>query len=156
MKAFVRFLVAAAMAFSALPALAAPLTYYNSPFDTPNSAVNSLITQINGANGIPTAASLQTGTDASNAVTLNGVKGTVTTESLTTAAGAVFTSTLTNSAITASSIVLVSVGLGSATTGSPALTTVTPAAGSAVIKIQNIHASAAFNGTLTHSFLVIN
>lgn len=35
-------------------------------------------------------------------------------------------------------------------------TTVTPAAGSAVIKIQNIHTSAAFNGALTYSFLVIN
>lgn len=148
--------LAAAAASLATAAFAGPLPYVNMPFDTPNAAINSVIATINGPNGIPTAATLQTATGSAGASTLNGTKGTVTTESLSTAAGAVFTETVTNSSIAANSIVLVSVGNGTNSAGSPALTTVVPAAGSAVIKIQNIHASAAFNGTLAISFLVVN
>ena len=36
----------------------------------------------------------------------------------------------------------------------PAVTTVTPAAGSLVIIVQNIHASAALNGTIKIAFVV--
>lgn len=144
------------VALIASPAFAGPLPYYNQPLDTPNSAANAVVSSINGASGVPTASVLQTGTDASNAVTLNATKGTVTTESLTTAAAATFTSTLTDSTITAASQVYVSVGLGTSTTGVPVLSTVAPAAGSVVIKILNAAASAAFNGTLTYSFLVVN
>lgn len=94
-------------------------------------------------------------TGASNAATLQGGDGIITTESLTTAAGATFTETLTNGSIAVGDLVQVTVGNGSNTGGTPALTTVTPAAGSVVIIVQNIHASAAFNGTLKIGFHVI-
>lgn len=95
-------------------------------------------------NGGPTVL----GTAVSNAVTAQGVRLNITTEALTTAAGATYTLTITDASISATSIVFVTVGLGSSTTGTPALTTVTPGAGSVVIIVQNIHATAALNGTL--------
>ena len=49
MKRFLVSVLALCLALVSMPAFAAPLTYYNSPLDTPNSAVNSLITQINGS-----------------------------------------------------------------------------------------------------------
>jgi hypothetical protein len=92
-------------------------------------------------------------TGAAGAATLNTSSGTITTESLTTAAGATFTLTLTNSYIAAADIVLVTVS--STGTGSPAVTEVTPAAGTCVVLIQNVHASAAFNAVLIVKFVVI-
>lgn len=147
-------LAAAVLAPLAGPAMAAPLAYQNSPFSTPQELANGVITAIN--TGMPTAAVNQTATGSAGAATLNGARGTVTTEALTTAAGATFTETLTNSSITAASQVLVTIGNGTNSTGQPALATVTPAAGSVVLKIQNIHATVALNGTLTVSFLVVN
>lgn len=90
------------------------------------------------------------------AATLNTGRGVVTSESLTTAAGAVYTLTLTDSVITADSIVLVSVGNGSNTTVGPGLVGVVPSAGSATIAVRNTHAASAFNGTIKISFVVIN
>ena len=52
-------------------------------------------------------------------------------------------------------MVFASVALGTATTGMPVVTTVTPAAGSVAIVVQNVHASAALNGTLKISFMVL-
>lgn len=95
-------------------------------------------------------------TATTGAATADGGRGIITSEALTTAAGAVYTLTLTNSSIAATSLVFVSVGNGTNSAGSPALTTVVPAAGSAVIKIQNIHASNALNGTLKVSYFVVN
>ena len=51
---------------------------------------------------------------------------------------------------------LVTVGAGTSTTGQATVAQVTPGAGSATIKIQNVSTSAALNGTLTISFLVVN
>lgn len=144
-----------ALSLFASAAGAAPLPYCNSPLDTIQGLVNSCaIAQVNA--NVPTAAVNQTVTGSAGAATLNGSRGTITTEALTTAAGAVYTETLTDSSITAASQVYVSVGNGTNSAGTPALATVTPAAGSVVIKIQNIHASAALNGTLAVSFLVVN
>lgn len=97
-----------------------------------------------------------TATGSAGASTANGERFVITTEALTTAAAAVFTETVTNSSVTASSLVLCSVGLGTNTTGSPALTTVTPASGSVVVKIQNVAGAAALNGTLTIGCRVSN
>lgn len=157
----IRRFLAAALAMLALaafqaPAFAAPLPYINSPLDTPQGLVNSAISSINTSTSFPEPAFLQTVTGSGGASTCNGLKCAITTESLTTAAGSVYTETLTNSAITANSIVMVSVGLASATTGTPSVTSVVPAAGSATIAIKNIHASAAFNGTLQVDVLVFN
>lgn len=91
-----------------------------------------------------------TATGTSNASTLNNKAGVITTESVTTAAGATFTETITNSAVAAADICFASVT--TAGTGTPAVTKVTPAAGSLVVIVQNIHASAAFNNTLKIAF----
>lgn len=97
-----------------------------------------------------------TGTSTSSAATINNQIGVITTEALVTAAGSTYTMTLTNSYISANSIVLVTVGKGTATTGEPVVQFVTAAAGSAVILIRNVAAAAAFNGTLKIGFVVHN
>lgn len=98
----------------------------------------------------------KTVTAASNAATLrNAVRTQVTSEALTTAAGATYTLTLTNNLIATDSFVYVTVKLGTATTGMPVVTTVTPAAGSVVIIVQNIHASAALNGTIVLDVVLV-
>ena len=68
-----------------------------------------MLKNING--GIVTA------TASSGAATASGIVGTITSESLTTAAAAEYTLTLTNDKISASSIVLVSAGKGTSTQG---------------------------------------
>jgi len=97
-----------------------------------------------------------TTTSTAAAGTINAQAGVITTEALTTAAGATYTMTLTNSYISASSIVLVTVAKGTATTGEPVVQFVTPAAGSAVILIRNVSAAGAVNGTIKIGFVVHN
>jgi hypothetical protein len=92
---------------------------------------------------------------ASGAATLNALAGKVTTEALTTAAGAAYTLTLTNSKIAAGDIVQAVVGNGSNTQGVVVVGRIEPAAGSCVITVRNEHASQALNGTLVISFFVI-
>jgi hypothetical protein len=95
-------------------------------------------------------------TAAAGAATLNNKAGVVTTENLTTAAGADYTLVLTNSSIAATDMVLVQVSYGNMTAGIPHLLNVTPAAGSVTIVVRNIHASAAFdNKNLKIRFLVL-
>ena len=96
----------------------------------------------------------KTATATAGAATLAKMAGVITSEALTTIAGATYTLTLTNTDVAAADQVFASVQLGTATTGMPTVTTVTPAAGSVVIIVQNIHASAALNGAIKISFLV--
>jgi hypothetical protein len=96
--------------------------------------------------GVKTAAAV------AGAATLNKASGKITTESLTTAAGATYTLTLTNSQIAAADTAFVSIANGTNSAGDPAVGLVTPAAGSVTIKVVNRHASAALNGTLVISF----
>ena len=108
-----------------------------------------------GAKGF--LAKIKSVTAASGAATLNWENCEVTTESLTTAQNAIYTLTLTNSVIKTTSFVLVTVGNGTNSAGTPMLGIATPAAGSVVITVINKHASAvAFNGTLKIKVLVIN
>lgn len=97
-----------------------------------------------------------TGTSTAGAATVNQQSGVITTEALVTAAATTYSFTLTNSLINASSVVLVTVGKGTATTGEPAVHFVTPAAGSAVIAIRNDAAAAALNGTIKIGYVVFN
>lgn len=90
-----------------------------------------------------------TGAATAGAVTLNGERAIATSEALTTAAGAVYTLTETNSSVVAASLVTCSVGNGTNTQGIPVVSTVVPAAGSVVVKVLNAHASQALNGTIT-------
>jgi len=93
-----------------------------------------------------------TATATTGAATLANRFGKVTSEALTTAAGAEYTLTVTNTAMSAEDIVTASVAYGTATAGSPVVTRVTPADGSVVIIVQNVHASAALDGTIVISF----
>jgi len=97
-----------------------------------------------------------TATSTANAATVNTQIGVITTEALTTAAGATYTMTLTNSLIQSGSIVNVNVGKGTATAGMPVVAWVTPATGTCVIILQNIHATDALNGTIKIAFSVNN
>jgi hypothetical protein len=94
-----------------------------------------------------------TATAASGAATLSKQAGKITTEALTTAGLAAYTLTLTNTKIAAADMLLVSVANGTNTAGTVVVGRVTPAAGSATIVIQNVHATEALNGTLVISFV---
>lgn len=108
-----------------------------------------------GSGGIKIGSGTKTATATAGAATLNKCAGKVTSEALTTAAAATYTLTLTNSRIAAADIVLASVAYGTSTTGTPAVCRATAAAGSVTIVVQNVHASAALNGTIVISFLVV-
>lgn len=89
----------------------------------------------------------------SGAATINKVAGIVTTNAdVNSAAGAIYTLTLGNTLISASSIVLASVTTTGA--GTPTIAKVTPGSESCVIVVQNIHSANAFNAALKISFVV--
>lgn len=96
-----------------------------------------------------------TGTESSNAVTVNSQTGLITTSNLSTASQAVYTCTLTNNRIGASSQIVLMATAGSATVGTPVIQSAAIAAGTATIKIQNI-GNGALNGTLLIPFWVLN
>jgi len=101
-------------------------------------------------------ATIGTATATAGAATLAARQGKITTEALTTAQNAIYTLTITNTTIAAADIVLASVAYGTCSAGSPVVTRITAAAGSVVILIANLHASAvALNGTLVVSFQVL-
>lgn len=104
--------------------------------------------------GIVLVGDTGTATATAGAATLNTQRGTITSESLTTAAGADYTLTLTNSKVTTTSKVLPTVDNGSNTTEGLSVQRVTPAAGSVVILVRNTHAANALNGTIKIGFLV--
>lgn len=91
---------------------------------------------------------------SSNAGTLNARAGKITSEALTTAAGAAVTFTITNSEVAATDIILCTRQGGTSDEGTPEYT-VTAGAGSFTILLENRHASAAFDGTFIFGFLVI-
>lgn len=98
----------------------------------------------------------KTGTAAAGAVTTNARCGLITSEALTTAAGAAYTLTITNDQVHANAVVLVTIEQGTNTGGTPTLGLVTPAAGSVVIIVRNTHATTAFNGTIKARFHIVN
>lgn len=91
---------------------------------------------------------------SSNAGTLSQLAGKITTEALTTPAGAAATLTIENTLVAATDIILVTRNGGTSDEGTPEFT-VTPGSGSFVILLENRHASAAFDGTFIFGFLVI-
>ena len=92
---------------------------------------------------------------AAGASTLNHPAGVVTSESLATVAGANYTLTVSNNQVLATDIVLSSVALGTSTTGSPVILNTQVTAGQIVFVVRNIHATAAFNGTIVVSFSIV-
>lgn len=103
----------------------------------------STINRVNGGTATATA----------GAATLANRFGKVTSEALTTAQNAIYTLTITNTAVAATDMVFASVANGTNSAGTPIIGSVTPAAGSLVITVINQHASAvALNGTVKVSF----
>jgi hypothetical protein len=163
--------VVAALVASSIAALAANTTFFTSigdlafPFTAPSSGGATPGTIDNMTIGGTTPAvgtfgaihldnGIKTATAVAGAATLNKDAGVITSETLSTIAGASYTLTLTDSSIASADQVFASVQYGTATTGSPDVTLVTPGAGQVVIIIQNIHATAALNGTIKIAFAV--
>lgn len=105
--------------------------------------------------GIVRAGTTGTVTAAAGAATLSTQNGIVTSEALSTAAGATYTLTLTNTKISAASVVMAQSTLGTATTGYPTVSKITPGAGSVVIVVTNESGAAALNGTILVTFNII-
>jgi hypothetical protein len=128
-----RILLAAALALFTAPA---------SAFNLPFAAIHA-----QGASG---AASIG-----------NADAGIITTESLSTVAGGTQAYVISSSQVTPNSVVFVSVQFGTSNAGTPAVTLVNTGAtslvpGSVTVRIQNIHATNAFNGSLILSVLIFN
>lgn len=96
-----------------------------------------------------------TATASAGAATLSKVSGTITSEALTTAAAADYTLTLTNTLISATSIVTVTADNGTNTTEGMAVNRVTPGAGTLVVHVRNTHASVAWNGTIKLRYHIV-
>ena len=96
-------------------------------------------------------------TATAGAATLHKNSGVITSESLTTAAAAEYVLTLTNAEAKVGDHFIVTAGLGTSTTGVPGATSATcTTAGTVVINITNVHASAAFNGTIKIGFIRVS
>jgi hypothetical protein len=93
------------------------------------------------------------GTEAANAVTTNGSAGVITTSSLTTAAGGSYAITWTNSSITATSGIQLTV-VGGTNTVQNFRYSATRGAGTSTLTIYNTDPSAALNGTILLSYLI--
>ncbi len=95
-----------------------------------------------------------TASASSSAATLSKRSGVITSEALTTAAGAAETLTITNTLVAATSIITCSVRNGTNTQGIPVVGVVTPGSGSFTVKVYNLHSSQALNGTVKVSFAI--
>lgn len=93
-------------------------------------------------------------TASAGAATAVGRKVTITSEALTTAAGADYTLILADTSVTATSVVVCSTNNGTNTTAGMAVGRVSPTANQIVALIRNTHASAAWNGTIKVSCMV--
>lgn len=79
-----------------------------------------------------------TGTITSAAVTINKAVGLLTSDTLTTGAGATYTFTMTNSLITPASVIQVAAWIAASTAGGPLIVTnITANSGNCVISILN-------------------
>lgn len=94
--------------------------------------------------------------DNNDNITLNRQSGTLTTKSLTTAAGDLYVLTLTNSLISSTSKIFASLNDGTITQGLTILYQTRPSSGTGSIVIYNAHASQAFNGTLKIYYVIFN
>lgn len=95
-------------------------------------------------------------TAAAGAVTSNTLCGTVTSESLSTAVGANYTLTLTDSLISTTSQVYAGAWLKTATAGKVQVQSIVLSAGSAVIVVKNVGTAAINSNTIVVPFMVYN
>jgi hypothetical protein len=94
------------------------------------------------------------GTEAANAVTASGNAGVITTSSLNTAGGASYAITWTNTLITATSVVLLTIMGGTNTTENITLKA-TSGSGTSTLTIYNNTAATALNGTILIGYAVL-
>lgn len=122
-----------------------------------DTAVASNVVVNNAANQMTSAGSLSlfkaNGTESANAVTANGQAGQITTSSLTTAGGASYSITWTDSFITATSSIVLTLAGGTNTTKNITFQ-VAPGAGSATLVIYNNTSATALNGTLIINYII--
>jgi len=90
------------------------------------------------------------------AATIGTRSGFINTESLTTAAGATYTLTVTNSSTYKAGDMVFCQVYKAGSAGTPVITTVDTSGSTFVIVIQNIHASDAFSGVLVVYYYVLN
>lgn len=88
------------------------------------------------------------GTESSNAVTASGAAGVITTSALTTAGGSTYSITWTNTLITSTSVINLTIQGGTNSATNNINFKVTPGSGSATLVIYNNTAATALNGTL--------
>ena len=112
-----------------------------------NAILNELIRRTGGT----TAGTVTLDT---NAGTLNALVGKITTEALTTVAGAAESLVITNNEVAATDVVMVTRNGGTSDEGTPEWNVVV-ADGEFTIVLENRHASAAFDGTFIFAFQVI-
>jgi hypothetical protein len=93
------------------------------------------------------------GVESTNAVTASGNAGVITTSSLTTAGGATYVITWTNTKITATSVIGLTIQGGTNTVQNITFT-VAPGAGSATLTIFNNTAATSLNGTILIGYTV--
>lgn len=94
-----------------------------------------------------------------SAQTCNGMRGVVTTGTLTTAAVTAAAYTINNNKATAASVVLCTLEGYSGTlvtNGIPAIVTCVPGAGTITVNFINVHGTNALNGTLAIGFNVVD
>ncbi len=120
-------------------------------YDLPNGSV------LKDSTGHPSTVTAS-GTGGTSTATLHSPNGQVTTDGITTAAGATHVLTLTNALISTSSVINAVVGYKDATQGTPVIVKQALGAGSVAWTILNAHGASAFNGTnpLRIDFTVTN
>ena len=113
-----------------------------------NNAVNTM-TNTGGLNFFKS-----NGTEAANAVTTTAFSGMITTSALTTAGGASYAITWTNTAFTTSTYVGISLAGGTNTVNNITIKCV-PSAGTATLTIYNNTAASALNGTIIINYVLM-
>jgi hypothetical protein len=124
-----------------------------------DAGIASTAVMLNNAANVMTGAGQITlakvnGTEAANAVTASGNAGVITTSSLTTAGGASYAITWTNTKITATSVFTFCIQGGTNTTQNITFECV-PGTGTATLTIYNNTAATALNGTILIGYSVL-
>jgi len=127
-------------------------TQHNTLFAFANTSAARTVT-VPDMNGTIYLSSKADGTEAGNAITASGTSGVITTSSLTTVTGANYAITWTNTFITTSSIILLSI-MGGTNTKKTTEIQATAGSGTSTITITNNNA-ASLDGTILIGYVVI-
>lgn len=158
-----QFTEAAAIVVTAVGTISTGVVPGNMAISTNNaSGVSTLAVNISDAQVVTLANALVTpgatytkvnGTEASNAVTASGYSGVITTSSLSTAAGGTYAITWTNTKITATSVITLTV-VGGSNSNQNINFTVVPGSGTATLTIFNNASLTALGGTILIAYNV--